>query len=163
MFAAALERQDAVGLQNALCEHLRRPASRSELVAARRAAHSFAAAGHGRLAHVPVAGQGNRFRLALVRVDAEVTSEDLAAAVVPADATNASYDERTLHTDAARRLVETVKEAAAQARHLEASQVSPADRAELAASLSTALADLTKLRRRLARRSRGSPVQGPTS
>lgn len=154
MFAAALERQDAIGLQIALREHLSRPASRSELVAARRAAHSFAAAGHGRLAHVPVAGQGNRFRLALVRVDAEVTPEDLAAQSSRPDSTPALHDERTPHADVARRLVAMVKEAAAQARHLEASQVNPADHAELAAGLSTALTDLTKLRRRLLRPTR---------
>ena len=153
VFAAALEQRDAVGLQNALREHLSRPASRSEMVASRRAAHSFAAAGHGRLVHVPTAGHGNPVRLVLVCVDAEVTPEDLAAAVVPDGATPVSHQERALHTDASRRLVTTVKETAAQARHIEANQVSSADCAELAAALGVALTDLTKLRRRLARRS----------
>jgi hypothetical protein len=152
VFAAALEQRDAVGLQNALREHLSRSASRSEMVASRRAAHSFAAAGHGRLVHVPTAGHGNQVRLVLVRVDAEVTPEDLAAAVVPDGAASLSHQERALHTDASRRLVATVKEAAAQARHIEASQVSAADCAQLAAALGAALTDLTKLRRRLARR-----------
>jgi hypothetical protein len=126
------------------------------MVAARRAAHSYAAAGRGRLVHVPTARPGNQVRLVLVRVGAEVTPEDLAAAVVPDCATPVPPDESTLHTDASHRIVATVKEAAAQARHIEASQVSSADCADLAAALGAALTDLTKLRRRLARRTQTS-------
>ena len=50
VFAAALERRPAVSVQAALTEHLGgRTASRSEAIAARRAAHSFVAAGHAQL------------------------------------------------------------------------------------------------------------------
>ena len=56
-----------------------------------------------------------------------------------------------MHTEAARRLVEAVREAAAQARHVEASHLSPTEAAALSAALELGAADLSKFRRRLRR------------
>ena len=56
-----------------------------------------------------------------------------------------------MHTDAARRLVDTIREASAQARHVETGEVAPTARAALEAELGAALSELTKFRRRLAR------------
>jgi len=59
-----------------------------------------------------------------------------------------------MQTEATRRLVDTVKELAAQSRHIEAGELDPTDGAALGVALGAALTDLGKLRRRLARLSR---------
>ena len=152
VFATALERRPAVSVQVAVTEHLSgRTASRSEAVAARRAAHSFVAAGHARLERARTTGPGSRERLVLVRTDTSLTSELLAAALVSEGPPLPLSDPRTMHTEAARRLVEAVREAAAQARHVEASHLSPTDAAALSAALELGAADLSKFRRRLRR------------
>lgn len=160
VFAAALQRRVAVGVQVAVSEHLARTASRSESVSARRAAHSFAAAGFGRLEHAQVSGHGNRDRLVLVRNDAILDPDTLVAAPTPAGGTAfTSLDARTMHTDAARRLVATVLEAATQSRHIKHAVLTANDAAELAAALEVAPADLRSFRRRLNRTSQVREVR----
>lgn len=151
VFAAALQKRPAVGFHVALLEHLGRTPSHAEAVAARRAAHSFAAAGRGRLERVPSAEHGNRHRLVLVRTDTETTHDELVAALNPAGTSFVSLTAEAMHTEAARRLVDTIREASAQARHVETGEVSPTARAVLEAELGAVLSDLTKFRRRLAR------------
>lgn len=126
VFAAALQKRPAVGFHVTLLEHLGRTPSHAEAVAARRAAHSFAAAGRGRLERVPSAvcrlpsaEHGNRHRLVLVRPDTKTTHDELVAALNPTGTSFVSVAAGAMHTNAARRLVDTIREASAQARHVE--------------------------------------------
>lgn len=152
IFATALEQHAVIGVHEAVCSHLNRTPSRSEANAARRAAHSYAAAGRGRLERV--ASPDGRQRLVLVRYGIEATPEDLVAAVEPTGTAPGPPTVRAMHTDAARHLVGTVREAAAQARHVHADQLDHADSAALAAALADALSDLRVFRRQLGQRPR---------
>jgi hypothetical protein len=49
----ALDQNLAIGVRAAVADHLGRAPTRSELTAARRAAHGYAALGHARVFHVP--------------------------------------------------------------------------------------------------------------
>jgi Homeodomain-like domain-containing protein len=67
----ALDQHLAIGVRAAVVDHLGRAPTRAELTAARRAAHSLAAAGRARLLHVPGAdadaNAGDRTYLVLVK------------------------------------------------------------------------------------------------
>lgn len=153
VFATALEKQPAVGVHLVLVEYLQRAPSRSEAIAARRAAHSFAAAGRARVEYADVVGHGDRRRLVLVRPGAGPMSPELLAAAVVTTTPPVARSMQATHTEAGRRLVETVREAAMQSRHIRVDVLTRAESADLATSLASVLRDLGNLRRRLTRES----------
>ncbi|WP_139210037.1 hypothetical protein [Microlunatus flavus] len=151
VFAAALRDRPAVGVLVAVTDHLGRPPSRSEANAARRAAHSFAASGLGRLEHIQVSEAfGDHNRLVLVRSELASPSIPELLAALDGDCVDRSpADLRVAHTQSSRRLVADLVELAKQARHLQLAQLTDAERHELAARLAPALSELGKFKRQL--------------
>ena len=62
----------------------------------------------------------------------------MATALVPADTMPVSREPRAMQTEATRRLVDTVKELAAQSRHIEVGELDPTDAAALGVALGAA-------------------------
>jgi DNA-binding NarL/FixJ family response regulator len=157
VFADALEQNLAIGVRAAVADHLGRTPSRAELTAARRAAHSFAAQGRARVFHVPGAEAddvaGDRTYLVLARPNVIMNDIRLRGlAVAGSDAARRQSPHN--HAQIARNLMRTLRNAVAGARLIQAEGLDSKSAADLASSLSDALAELQRLERRLDRRIR---------
>jgi hypothetical protein len=146
VLAAALNEHEVIGVRAAATAYLGHEPTRAQITAARRAAHHLVAADLARAVHVPVrfggaARQVNH--LVLVRSDAEAGHDQVLEAATcrpPAADQPARTLELSLTTlGTAARNVDVDRLSAEQARHL-------------AAILQAAVADFTRLGRRLERR-----------
>jgi hypothetical protein len=123
VLADALDQNLAIGVRAAVADHLGRAPTRSELTAARRAAHGLAALGRAGVLHVPGADAdaitGDRGYLVLAKPN--VTMNDIRVrglAVVGSDAAGRKSPRN--HAQTARNLIRSLRNAAAGARLIQA-------------------------------------------
>ena len=146
VLAEALIEHEVIGVRAIATAHLGHEPTRAQITAARRAAHRLVAADLARAVHVPVrlggaARQVNH--LVLVRSDAEAGHDQvLEAATCKPPA--ADQPARTLEL--------SLTALGTAARNIDVDQLSAEQAGHLAAILQAAVADLTRLGRRLERR-----------
>jgi predicted DNA-binding transcriptional regulator AlpA len=122
VLADALDQNLAIGVRAAVADHLGRAPTRSELTAARRAAHSLATLGRARVLHVPGSDSddtaGDRSYLVLARPDVIMNDVRLRGLGV---AGNDAAGRKTSHNHAqtARNLRRSLRKAAAGARRIQ--------------------------------------------
>lgn len=170
LFADALANHEAIGVAVTVEQHLGRRPTRSELSAARRAAHSYASAGRAHITQVsvpvPVEGHGVGTYVVLVRPES-VEKGDTYRAMLRQAAQGCTSPPSTGRTRRGRLrpapflrgTVSTVEGAAAGVRYLDVTAIDPAEAEELSDSLGESLLELNRLRRLLSRRKHqiGSP------
>ena len=154
---AALDENLAIGVRAAVADHLGRAPTRAELNAARRAAHSLAALGDARVFYVPGAdaedNAGDRNHLVLAKPNVIMNDIRLRGlGVAGSDAAGRRSPHN--HTQTARNLRRSLRNAAAGARLIQAEGLDSQSAADVAASLADALEELHRLQRRLDRRIR---------
>lgn len=160
----ALSRSAVVTVGDAVTEHLGRTPTRSEMSAARRAAHRYATTGEAQEA-ILSAVVGGTARRVLILARPDVDLHDVSAlrrsAAKPARILVKPQGQMT--KDTARRaetLLTEVAKSARASRLLPVTQIEPAHARLLAEDLSEAIADLAALAADLTRRSRqGSPTE----
>jgi hypothetical protein len=164
----SLDQNLAIGVRAAVADHLGRAPTRSELTAARRAAHSLAALGRAHVLHVPgadvEADAGDRTYLVLAKPNVIMNDIRLRGlAVAGSDAAGRKSPHN--HAQTARNLGRSLRNASAGARLIQAEGLDSKSAADLATSLADALEELHRLERRLKRRTRRDQVRqdlGPT-
>jgi hypothetical protein len=157
VLAEALDQNLAVGVRAAVADHLGRAPTRAELTAARRAAHSLAALGLGRVLHMPGADgeddAGDRSYLVLAKPNVIMNDIRLRGlAVAESDAAGRKSPHN--HAQTARNLRRSLRNAATGARLIQAEGLDSKSAADVAASLGDALEELHRLQRSLDRRIR---------
>lgn len=170
LFADALAIREAIGVAVTVEQHLGRQPTRSELSAARRAAHSYASAGRAQITQVsvpvPVEGRGVGTYVVLVRPESVGRGDTYRAMLRRAaqgctspPSTGRMRRGRLRPAPFLRGTVSTVEGAAAGVRYLDVTAIDPAEAEELSDSLGESLLELNRLRRLLTRRRRqiGSP------
>jgi hypothetical protein len=163
VLADALDQNLAIGVRAAVIDHLGRRPTRAELTAARRAAHSLAASGHARVLHVPGADAddyaGDRTYLVLAKPNVIMNDIRLRGlAIGGGDA--AGRKSLDNHAQTVRNLRRTLRNAAADARLIQAEGLDSKSAADVAASLADALEELHRLQRSLDRRIRRNERRG---
>ena len=153
----ALDQNLAVGVRAAVADHLGRVPTRTELTAARRAAHSLAALGRARVLHVPGADadadSGDRDYLVLTKPNVIMNDIRLRGlAVAGSDAAGRRSPHN--HAQSARNLRRSLRNAAAGARLIQAEGLDSKSAADVGASLADVLEELHRLERRLDQRIR---------
>jgi hypothetical protein len=148
VLADALDQNLAIAVRTAVPDHLGRASIRAELTAARRAAHSLAALGLGRLRHVPGtdtdANTGDRTYLVLAKPNVIMNDHPTPrAGVSGSDAAGRKSPHN--HAQTARNLKRSLQNAAAGARLIQAAGLDSESAAEVAASLADALEELHRL------------------
>lgn len=161
MLTDALNQQLAIGVRAAVVDHLGRAPTRSELTAARRAAHSLAGSGRARVVHVPGADAddeaGDRSYLVLAKLN--VIMDDIRLRGLAVTGSHAAGRKSPHnHAQTARNLRRALRNAAAGARLIEAEGLDSKSAADIAASLADALDELYRLQRSLERRARRDAV-----
>jgi hypothetical protein len=157
VFADALDQNLAVGVRAAVADHLGRAPTRAEIIAARRAAHSYAALGRARVLHVTgsdVDGTaGDRGYLVLAKPNV-IMNEIRVRGLAVAGSDAAGRRSPPNHAQTVRNLKRTLKNAAVGARLIQVEGLDSKSAADLAASLDNAFVELRWLERRLDRRIR---------
>jgi hypothetical protein len=157
ILADALDKNLAIGVRAAVADHLGRAPSRTELIAARRAAHSLAALGCARVIHVPGADADGKAgdRTYLVLAKPNVIMNDIRLRGLAVAGSEAAGRKSPLnHAQTARNLKRSLRNAADGARLIQSEGLDKESAADLAASLADALDELHRLQRRLDRRIR---------
>lgn len=162
----ALAEAAVVGVAAAVGHHLGRRPTRSEMNAARRAAHRYAATGQAQLTVLPTVATGRQRRvLVLARPDVNLDAVPALRQAVTATARKAVKPQGQATKDTARRaesLLTQVSHAGRAARLLPVDQIEPAHAKLLAEDLTEVVADLATLVVSLTRRSRQhSPTARP--
>jgi hypothetical protein len=156
VLADALDQNLAIGVRAVVADHLGRAPTRTELTAARRAAHSLAALGRARVLHMPGeadADAGDRNYLVLAKPTVIMNDIRLRGlAVAGSDAAGRKSPHN--HAQTARNLRRSLRNAAAGARLIQADGLDSKSAVDVAASLADALDELDRLQRRLDRRIR---------
>jgi hypothetical protein len=153
---STLDQHLAIGVRAAVADHLGRAPTRAELTAARRAAHGLAALGRARVLRVPGeadADVGDRQYLVLAKPNVIINDTRLRGlAVAGSDAAGRKSPRN--HSQTARNLRRSLRNAAAGARLIQAEGLDSKSAADIAASLADALVELRRLQRNLDRRIR---------
>jgi hypothetical protein len=154
VLADALDQNLAIGVRAAVADHLGRAPTRSELTAARRAAHGLAALGRARVLHVAGSdgddNAGDRSHLVLAKPDVIMNDTRLRRlAVAGNDAAGRKSPHN--HAQTARNLRRSLRNAAADARLIQAEALDSTSAADIAASVADALEELRRLQRSLDR------------
>ena len=155
VLADALDQSLAIGVRAAVADHLGRVPTRAVLTAARRAAHSLAALGRARVFYVPGAdaedNAGDRSYLVLAKPNVIMNDIRLRGlAVAGGDAAGRKSPHN--HTQTARNLKRSLRNAAAGARLIQVEGLDSESVAGIAACLADALEELQRLERSLDRR-----------
>ncbi|HEY6682726.1 MAG TPA: helix-turn-helix domain-containing protein [Propionibacteriaceae bacterium] len=155
--ADALDQHLAIGVRAAVADHLGRAPTRSELTAARRAAHGLAALGRARVLYVAGVGAdddnaGDRSYLVLAKPDVIMNDTRLRGLAVAGSAAGRKSSHN--HAQTARNLRRSLRNAAVGARLIQVEALDSKSAADLATALSDALEELHRLERRLDRRIR---------
>jgi hypothetical protein len=157
VLADALDQNLAIGVRAAVADHLGRAPTRSELTAARRAAHGLAVLGRARVLHVAGSdgddNAGDRSYLVLAKPDVIMNNIRLRGLAV-AGSEAAGRKSPHNHVQTTRNLRRSLRNAAAGARLIQAEGLDSKSAADVAASLADALIELRRLERRLDRRIR---------
>lgn len=154
---AALARCDAIAVADAVEQHLGRPPTRSELMAARRASRRFAAGSDAQVAILPaVVDTGTRRILVIARpgvdLDDFASLRRVVAASRQPDKPQGRLTKNTsMHVES---MLTKVSQAARSARLIPVEQIEPAHAKLLAEDLIESVSDLTTLATDLIRRSR---------
>lgn len=152
LFDQALRQADVVPVVKVATTYLGREPTRSELVAVRRAANSYARHSNTQVLHVhtPTRNRGPRLTLLLARADADLTNQErlegIAAGQPPRIRRGTNGPQRTEN------LVGAVAKAAHSADNIDVDQIDPDHAHQLAADLTLAMTALRRLTRRLQRR-----------
>lgn len=154
----ALTESAVIGVADAVARHLGRTTTRSEITAARRAAHRDAAAGEAQVTVIPSVVAGNTRRI-LVLARPEIDLDDMGALrrSVAAQSRKAEKPQGQGTKDTARRaesLLTQVSQSSRAARLLPVDRIEPAHAKLLAEDLTEAVAGLAVLAADLTRRSR---------
>jgi hypothetical protein len=165
--AHALDQNRAIGVRAAVADHLGRP-TRAELTAARRAAHRLAALDRAGLFQLPGAdaagNAGDRTYLVLAKPNVIINDIRLRGlGVAGSDA--AGRKSPPNHSQTARNLRRSLRNAAAGARLIQAEGLDSKSAADVAATLADALEELRRFQRSLDRRIQRDkgPLEGPFS
>lgn len=154
----ALAETAVVGVADAVAHHLGRQPTKSEITAARRAAHRYAATGQAQLTLLPFGAPGRMYRvLVLARPDVDLDDFPVLRQAVAATARKAAKPQGAGTRDTARRaesLLTQVSHATRAARLLPVAQIEPAHAKLLAEDLTEVVAGLATLAADLMRRSR---------
>lgn len=154
----ALAETAVVGVADAVAHHLGRRPTKSEITAARRAAHRYAATGQAQLTLLPSGAAGRKYRvLVLARPDVDLDDVQELRQEVAATARRAAKPQGAGTRDTARRaesLLTQVSHATRAARLLPVAQIEPAHAKLLAEDLTEVVAGLATLAAELTRRSR---------
>jgi hypothetical protein len=154
----ALAENAVVGVADAVSRHLGRNPNRSEVTAARRAAHRYAATGQAQLTLLPSVAAGRKYRvLVLARTDVDLNDVTMLRQAVAAPTKKAAKPQGQGVKDTPRRaesLLSQVSHATRAARLLPLNQIEPAHAKLLAEDLTEVVAGLATLAADLTRRSR---------
>jgi hypothetical protein len=157
VLADALDQNLAIGVRAAVADHLGRAPTRAELTAARRAAHGLTDLGLARVFSVPGAdadaNAGDRSYLVLAKPNVIMNDVRLRGLDV-AGSEAAGRKSPHNHTQTARNLKRSLRNAAAGARLIQAEGLDSKSAADVAASFAAALEELHRLQRSLDRRIR---------
>lgn len=158
VLADALEDHLAVGVRSVVVNHLGRSPTRSEVTAARRAAHSLAASGRARTMHVPGSDfddkVGDRAYLILARPKVVMSEAQLRRLLVARDGAVGSQHAPHNQAEAMRRLSRSLQSAVAGCRLINVETLADDSVADLLQRLTAAEAELHRLQGRLERRVR---------
>ena len=154
----ALAETAVVGVADAVTHYLGRRPTKSEITAARRAAHRYAATGQAQLTLLPSVAAGRKYRvLVLARPDVDLDDVPVLRQAVAATARKAAKPQGKGVKDTARRaesLLTQVSHATRAARLLPVEQIEPAHAKLLAEDLTEVVAGLATMAADLIRRSR---------
>lgn len=164
VFDDALRGSDVVAVHAVIDAYLGRPATRSEITSARRAANTYAAASNTRTFHAPATRDGGlRVQvLMLARADADLDDTDrlhtIASGRPPTPRTRRRGP--ASGPQGAESLLSAILKTADTARRFDVAELDPSHAQQLGDDLTRALRDLTTLQGRLRRRSQ-RPANNP--
>ncbi len=154
----ALAETAVVGVSDAVSHHLGRRPTKSEITAARRAAHRYAASGQAQLTLLPSVAAGRKYRvLVLARPDVDLDDVSALRQATATPGKKAAKAQGDGVRDTARRaesLLTQVSHATRAARLLPVNHIEPAHAKLLAEDLTEVVAGLATLAADLTRRSR---------
>ena len=154
MLAEALSRHGAVSVRATVAEYVRRTPTKSEMTAARRAAHRLVERGQARVLHVPRAesdsGPGGQY-LILVRPGTTVSQRELDTLATESTNVTRGRSRRFESTAIARDLAESVELLTAAVQAIPSEQLDPSTVQRLAALVGASLENLAASQRHLKR------------
>lgn len=147
-FDEALHQADIIAVARFVASYLGREPTRSELVAARRAANSYARASNAQTLHVQ--DEKGRRVLLLARVDADLSDADRLTGIAAAEPPRVRRGRNG--PQVAESLVTAATKAGRKADHIDVAQIDCDHAQRLADELTEATVSLRRLRDRLERR-----------
>lgn len=155
VFDDALGMSDVVSVARVTHAHVGREPTRSELTAARRSAHSYAAGSNIRLLHVSAAdGGATRRFLLLARADADLSNDERLEAIAVGREALPRRRGPAHEPQVIENLMAAIVKASQSARRVDVSRLEPGHAQDLAAELTEAIRGFRRLQGRLHRRSR---------
>ena len=152
ILANALSRTEAVSVRDTVAEYLRRTPTKSEITAARRAAHRLVERGQASLLHVRPpesdSGPGGQY-LVLVRPGTNLSQRELDSLAADSTDVTRGRSRRFEPTAIAHDLAESVELLTAAVQAIASDQLDPSAAQRLAASVGASLENLTAIQRHL--------------